>query len=100
MLKIDNKLPRCILEHRSLHKVSGTIIDGMLKRVEGGRLHTSFSQLSVRTGRLASSNPNLQNVQNADLSFRFDDGDTLELSVRSGAAVRRGRLLSARGRGC
>jgi DNA polymerase-1 len=53
-----------ILEHRELGKLKGTYVDAlpvMINR-ETGRIHTSFSQTGAVTGRLASSNPNLQNI--------------------------------------
>ncbi len=53
-----------ILEHRQFEKLSGTYIDALpaLVNPETGRLHTSFSQTGAVTGRLSSSNPNLQNI--------------------------------------
>ena len=57
-------LPAKIIEHRTLSKLKGTYLDALPKMVhpETGRLHTSFSQVSAATGRLASSEPNLQNI--------------------------------------
>ncbi len=57
-------LPAKIIEHRSLSKLKGTYLDalpGLVNR-ETGRLHTSFSQVTAATGRLSSSDPNLQNI--------------------------------------
>ncbi|MCB9115646.1 MAG: DNA polymerase I [Caldilinea sp.] len=53
-----------ILEQRQLEKLRGTYIDALpaLVNPETGRLHTSFSQTGAVTGRLSSSNPNLQNI--------------------------------------
>ena len=53
-----------ILEHRQLEKLRGTYVDALpaLVNPETGRLHTSFSQTGAVTGRLSSSNPNLQNI--------------------------------------
>ncbi len=53
-----------IIEHRELSKLKGTYVDALplLINPNTGRLHTSFSQIGAVTGRLASSNPNLQNV--------------------------------------
>jgi len=53
-----------ILEHRQLEKLRGTYIDALPQLVNPatGRLHTSFSQTGSVTGRLSSSNPNLQNI--------------------------------------
>ena len=53
-----------ILEQRQLEKLRGTYIDALplLVNPATGRLHTSFSQTGAVTGRLSSSNPNLQNI--------------------------------------
>ena len=52
-----------ILEHRELAKLKSTYVDGLLEAVDAqGRVHTSYSQTAVVTGRLSSSNPNLQNI--------------------------------------
>ncbi|MDR1745317.1 MAG: DNA polymerase I, partial [Planctomycetota bacterium] len=53
-----------ILEYRMYAKLKNTYLDALPKMVnpETGRLHTSFSQVRTATGRLASSNPNLQNI--------------------------------------
>jgi DNA polymerase-1 len=52
------------LEHRELSKLKGTYVDALpdLVNPEDGRLHTSFNQAGAVTGRLSSSNPNLQNI--------------------------------------
>jgi len=53
-----------ILEHRQLEKLRGTYVDALpaLVNPQTGRVHTSFSQTGAVTGRLSSSNPNLQNI--------------------------------------
>lgn len=52
-----------ILEFRELSKLRGTFLEGLKKEVKAdGRVHTSFNQTVVSTGRLSSSNPNLQNI--------------------------------------
>ncbi|MCX8016483.1 MAG: DNA polymerase I [Rhodocyclaceae bacterium] len=60
----DYPLPKRLLEHRSLAKLKGTYTDKLPKMVNPatGRVHTSFSQAVAVTGRLASSEPNLQNI--------------------------------------
>ncbi len=60
----DHPLPALILEYRSLAKLKGTYIDALplLIHPETGRVHTSFNQAVAATGRLSSSDPNLQNI--------------------------------------
>jgi DNA polymerase-1 len=57
-------LPRLILDYRQLAKFKSTYVDAMPKLIDpaDGRLHTSFNQMGAATGRLSSSNPNLQNI--------------------------------------
>ena len=63
-LALDYPLPKLLLEHRSLSKLKGTYTDKLPRMVNQstGRVHTHFSQASVVTGRLASTDPNLQNI--------------------------------------
>lgn len=60
----DYNLPRLILEHRSLSKLKSTYIDKLPQQinVKTGRVHTSYNQVVTATGRLSSSDPNLQNI--------------------------------------
>jgi DNA polymerase-1 len=56
-------VPRLILLHRELHKLKSTYIDSLPQLVaKDGRVHTSFNQAVAATGRLSSSDPNLQNI--------------------------------------
>ena len=57
-------LPALLLEYRELFKLEGTYLDALpaLHLPRDGRLHTSFSQTVAATGRLSSSDPNLQNI--------------------------------------
>jgi DNA polymerase-1 len=63
-LALVNELPRLILEWRGLHKLKSTYIDALPQLVHPrtGRVHTSFNQAVAATGRLSSSDPNLQNI--------------------------------------
>ncbi len=63
-LAANHELPRLVLEWRSLQKLKGTYIDALplLVNPETGRVHTSFNQAVAATGRLSSSDPNLQNI--------------------------------------
>jgi DNA polymerase-1 len=59
-----HEMPRLILDWRALMKLKGTYIDALplLVNPETGRVHTSFNQAVAATGRLSSSDPNLQNI--------------------------------------
>jgi DNA polymerase-1 len=60
----SHELPRLILDWRGLQKLKGTYVDALpsLVNPETGRVHTSFNQAVAATGRLSSSDPNLQNI--------------------------------------
>jgi len=59
-----HELPALILRHRSLAKLKSTYVDALFDLInpETGRIHTSYNQTVTATGRLSSSNPNLQNI--------------------------------------
>ncbi len=63
-LALLHELPRKVLEYRELAKLKSTYVDALPKLIHAGtgRLHTSFSQTTAATGRLSSSDPNLQNI--------------------------------------
>lgn len=63
-LAYDYRLPAIILEHRSLTKLVSTYIDALPKKINAKtqRVHTSYNQAIAATGRLSSSEPNLQNI--------------------------------------
>ncbi|QEY25415.1 DNA polymerase I [Neisseria zalophi] len=63
-LALDYPLPKIILQNRSLAKLKSTYTDKLPEMInpQTGRVHTTYAQAVVITGRLASSNPNLQNI--------------------------------------
>ncbi|RIZ66976.1 MAG: DNA polymerase I [Methylococcales bacterium] len=63
-LAISYPLPKLILDHRSLSKLKSTYTDKLPEQIDPytGRVHTSYHQAVAATGRLSSSNPNLQNI--------------------------------------
>jgi DNA polymerase-1 len=75
-----------ILEHRQLQKLKSTYVDAlqMLVNPDTGRVHTTFNQTGAATGRLSSSDPNLQNIP-----IRSDEGKR----VRRAFAAQPGELL-------
>jgi len=60
----DYPLPRLILEHRGLSKLKSTYTDKLPLQIDAntGRVHTSYNQTGAATGRMSSSDPNLQNI--------------------------------------
>jgi DNA polymerase-1 len=60
----EHEIVRQVLDYRQLAKLKGTYVDALpaLMNPRTGRLHTSFNQTGAATGRLSSSNPNLQNI--------------------------------------
>jgi DNA polymerase-1 len=63
-LALLHPLPQAILEHRSLSKLKNTYLDALPREIDPdtGRIHTRYNQLVAATGRLSSSDPNLQNI--------------------------------------
>jgi DNA polymerase-1 len=82
-------LPDLILQHRSLSKLRSTYTDKLRQMVnpETGRVHTSYHQAVAATGRLSSSDPNLQNIP-----IRTDEGRRIR---RAFVAEQGNRLLAA-----
>jgi DNA polymerase-1 len=63
-LSDQHELPRKVIEYREIAKLKSTYVDALPKLIhpDTGRLHTSYSQTGTATGRLSSSDPNLQNI--------------------------------------
>jgi DNA polymerase-1 len=63
-LAVDHEVARKVLEYRQLSKLKGTYVDALPLLIDPhtGRLHTTLNQSGAATGRLSSSNPNLQNI--------------------------------------
>ena len=63
-LAVEYEVPSMVLDYRSLSKLRSTYVDALPKLVnpKTGRIHTDFNQTVAATGRLSSSNPNLQNI--------------------------------------
>jgi DNA polymerase-1 len=63
-LAADHEIVRKVLDYRQLTKLKGTYVDALPALMDAGtgRIHTSFNQTGAATGRLSSSNPNLQNI--------------------------------------
>ncbi len=70
-LAASHPLPRLLIQHRQLAKLKSTYLDALpaLVHPEDGRVHASFNQVVTATGRLSSSDPNLQNIP-----VRSEDG--------------------------
>jgi DNA polymerase-1 len=81
-----HELPAVILKHRTLSKLKSTYVDALidLLNLETGRIHTSYNQTVTATGRLSSSDPNLQNIP-----IRTDEG----LEIRRAFVPQKGWLL-------
>lgn len=61
-----------IFDFRSLAKLKNTFVDGLLSRMKGDRVHTTYKQTVTSTGRLSSTDPNLQNIP-----IRTEDGKNI-----------------------
>jgi len=92
-VKVLNKLastgfeiPKLLLQYRTLSKLKSTYLDALVKMVNPstGRIHTSFNQTVAATGRLSSSNPNMQNIP-----IRGEEGR----EIRKGFVAGQGHVL-------
>ena len=61
-LSREHPLPDLLLRFREMAKIRSTYIEPMMHLAQNGRVHTTFNQTTTATGRLSSSNPNLQNI--------------------------------------
>ena len=62
-LRYDHPIVEMVLNYRALAKLNSTYCEGLLKVIgEDGRIHSSFNQTETRTGRISSTEPNLQNI--------------------------------------
>ena len=81
-LAAKHDLPRLIVQYRQLDKLKGTYLDALPDMVlADGRIHSSFSQVVASTGRLSSSDPNLQNIP-----VRTEDGRQIRQAFVAGHA--------------
>ena len=89
-LAAGHRLPALVLEYRQLSKLKSTYADALPEMVAPGtnRLHTSFNQAATTTGRLSSSDPNLQNIP-----IRTEIGERIRTAFV--ATDPRNRLLTA-----
>jgi len=61
-LRLAHPIVEKILDYRQLNKLMSTYVNGLLAQVKDGRIHTTFQQTVTTTGRLSSTEPNLQNI--------------------------------------
>jgi len=85
-LAVQHEVPNLLLRFRTISKLKSTYLDALVETVncKTGRIHTSYNQTVTATGRLSSSNPNLQNIP-----IRTDEGR----EIRKGFIADDGHLL-------
>lgn len=84
-LKKDSPIAENVLKYRQYTKLKSTYVDGLLKTIsDDGRIHTCFKQTETRTGRISSTEPNMQNIpvrtdlgKNMRKFFKAESGNTL-----------------------
>ncbi|MBP9764710.1 DNA polymerase I [Candidatus Babeliales bacterium] len=88
ILAREHEVPALLLAYRELYKLKSTYIDALPQFInpQTGRIHTSWNQTIVATGRVSSSNPNLQNIPKDGLEF----GKQYDVDVRSAFKAKRG----------
>jgi DNA polymerase-1 len=84
---MSHQVPKEILNYREFAKIKSTYVEPLIMMSKEGRIHTTFNQASTATGRLSSSNPNIQSIP-----IRSDLGR----KIRKGFVAREGcKLISA-----
>jgi DNA polymerase-1 len=88
VLAKDHEIPQMMLAYRELFKLKSTYIDALPNYINPAthRIHTSWNQTIVATGRVSSSNPNLQNIPKDGLEY----GKEYDVDVRSAFKAKRG----------
>lgn len=84
-LKEEHEIIELILNYRELTKLKSTYVDGLIKHINNKKIHTIYKQTLTRTGRLSSTNPNLQNIP-----VRSDSS----IMIRESFKTNNGNLLS------
>ena len=106
-LRDDHEIIPLILEYRSVSKLRSTYVEGLLESIKGdGRIHSKFNQTVTATGRLSSTEPNLQNIPTRTAEGReirkafvptdgytFVDADYSQIELRVMAAVSEDKSL-------
>jgi len=88
ILAKEHEVPMLLLAYRELFKLKSTYIDALPEYINPvtGKIHTSWNQTIVATGRLSSSNPNLQNIPKDGLEF----GKEYDVNIRASFKAKRG----------
>jgi DNA polymerase-1 len=105
-LRKHHSLPEKILKYREYSKIKSTYIQPLMAQQKNSRIHTTFHQASTATGRLSSSNPNVQNIPIrteigrqirkgfiADKGFSFVSADYSQIELRLLAHIAQDKVL-------
>ncbi|PNF22499.1 hypothetical protein B7P43_G14844 [Cryptotermes secundus] len=95
LLQPFHPLPGIVLEYRHLHKLNSTYVAGMLQHTKGDYIFTTWEQTACATGRLTSSNPNLQSVPKQPISIAGQTDEQRSILLRSPFIPRPGHVLLA-----